>query len=58
MAGGIHGAGDMVAIVAQPIAKMIDAMASTNIQGCSGCEKRREALNKMFPIGDKKENLK
>ena len=24
--------------------------AGTNIQGCGGCKKRREALNKAFPL--------
>lgn len=43
------GLGDAVAVVAQPIARAIDAVAGTNLQGCGGCAKRREALNKVLP---------
>lgn len=38
-------AGDLVAMAAQPIARMIDAVAHTNVAGCGGCKKRREKLN-------------
>lgn len=41
------GLGDMVAKVAQPIAKAIDAVAGTNIHECSRCKQRQEALNKL-----------
>lgn len=47
----MRGAGDVVAAVAQPIARMIDAVAGTNVQGCGGCKKRQEALNKAMPFG-------
>lgn len=43
------GLGDLVAKVAQPIAKAIDAVAGTNVQGCGGCKKRQEALNRFLP---------
>jgi len=43
------GLGDAVALVAQPIARAIDSVAGTNIQGCSGCQQRKEALNKLVP---------
>jgi len=46
----IRGLGDVVAVVAQPIAKVIDKVAGTKIQGCSSCENRRKALNKLLPI--------
>ena len=39
------GLGDAVALVAQPIAKAIDAVAGTNLKECGGCAKRRAALN-------------
>jgi len=39
------GLGDLVHAVAQPIAKAIDNIAGTNIQGCGGCAKRRAMLN-------------
>lgn len=43
------GLGDLVATVAQPIARAIDAVAGTNIKGCGGCKKRQEALNRLVP---------
>jgi hypothetical protein len=46
----ITGIGDVVHKIAQPIAKSIDMVAGTKIQQCGGCKKRREALNKAFPI--------
>lgn len=46
----ITGLGDAVAVVAQPIARTIDAFAHTKIQSCLSCEQRREALNKAFPF--------
>ncbi len=49
------GLGDLVAKVAQPIAKGIDSIAGTDIQNCGGCKKRQEALNNLIPdIGLKK----
>jgi len=47
---GVQGLGDLVHKIANPIAKAIDAVAGTNIQGCGGCAKRREQLNKIAPI--------
>jgi hypothetical protein len=44
-----EGLGDRVERIAQPIAKMIDKVAGTNIQGCGACQKRKEYLNKHFP---------
>jgi hypothetical protein len=43
-------AGDAIALVAQPIARGIDAMAHrvglrSNVSGCSGCKARRAKLN-------------
>ena len=43
-------AGDAMALVAQPIARVFDAGARrvglrTNVSGCSGCKKRREKMN-------------
>jgi hypothetical protein len=43
------GLGDLVASVAQPVAKAIDAVAGTNVAGCGGCKARQEALNRMVP---------
>jgi len=46
----ITGIGDVMHGIAQPIAKSIDMVAGTKIQQCGGCKKRREALNKAFPL--------
>jgi len=46
----IKGAGDLVALVAQPVAKVIDAVAKTNVSGCIACQKRREAMNNALPF--------
>lgn len=43
------GLGDRVERIAQPIARVIDKVAGTNIQGCKACQKRKEYLNKKFP---------
>ena len=39
--------GDYVSMIAQPIARAIDAVAGTNVAGCGGCEKRRQKLNRL-----------
>jgi hypothetical protein len=39
--------GDIVAQVAQPIARALDAVLGTKVQSCKACEKRRKALNKI-----------
>jgi len=41
------GLGDLVAAVAQPVARLIDAVAGTNLKGCGGCAKRRQKLNQV-----------
>ena len=43
------GLGDVVASVAQPIARVIDAVVGTHLQGCGGCKKRQESLNQAVP---------
>jgi hypothetical protein len=43
------GLGDRVEKIAQPIARVIDRVAGTNIQECGSCKKRKEWLNKHFP---------
>jgi hypothetical protein len=45
----VAGLGDIVHKVAQPIARAIDKVAGTNIQGCGACQKRKEYLNEKFP---------
>lgn len=46
----IRGLGDVVALVAQPVAKVIDRVAGTSIQSCQGCAARRQALNNAVPF--------
>lgn len=46
----IQGLGDVVHTVANPIAKAVDRVAGTKLQHCGGCQRRREALNKLVPI--------
>jgi hypothetical protein len=43
------GIGDRVERIAQPIARAIDRVAGTNIQGCGACQKRKKYLNEKFP---------
>lgn len=43
------GLGDVVAAVAQPIARGIDAVAGTKLAGCGSCAKRKERLNAAMP---------
>jgi len=42
-----RGLGDLVAAVAQPIARVIDAAAGTKLAECGGCKQRRAALNRI-----------
>jgi hypothetical protein len=46
----LRGAGDLVALVAEPVAKAIDAIAKTHLSGCTGCQSRRQALNEKIPF--------
>ena len=39
--------GEVVAKIAQPIAKAIDRVAGTNLQDCKACKKRRKKLNEV-----------
>jgi len=45
-----RGLGDVVHAVAQPVAKVIDAVVGTRIQGCAGCGRRRAKWNRKFPL--------
>ena len=46
----ITGLGDVVAIVAEPIARAFFAAAGKKYTGCTGCDQRRETLNRAFPL--------
>ena len=41
----LPGLGDIVAAVAQPIARAFDRLAGTDLTNCQGCARRKEALN-------------
>jgi hypothetical protein len=42
-----RGLGDLVATVANPIARASDALFGTHLVGCGSCAKRRAALNRI-----------
>ena len=43
------GLGDAVAAVAQPIARVVDAVAGTTLVSCAACAARKAALNSAVP---------
>ena len=45
-----RGLGDVVHAVAEPLARVIDAVAGTHIQGCEGCGRRRDDWNRKYPL--------
>lgn len=45
----MRGLGDLVAKVAKPIARAIDAVAGTDMANCGGCAERQKKLNQAFP---------
>lgn len=47
---GPRGLGDVVARLAQPIARGVDALAGTKLANCGGCARRQAALNDAFPF--------
>lgn len=44
-----RGLGDAVALVAEPIARLSDAVLGTKLVGCGGCAQRRAKLNALVP---------
>ena len=46
----IRGLGDVVAIVAKPIAKVSDAVTGSNLKDCGECKQRQKKLNELFPL--------
>ena len=46
----LEGVGDVVAAVAQPVARAIDGAFGTDLANCSGCKDRRAWLNKKMPF--------
>ncbi len=43
------GLGDVVARLANPIARIIDSALGTDLVNCGGCAHRKDALNNMVP---------
>lgn len=46
----LRGLGDVVYLVAHPIAVAVDKVAGTKLQTCGGCAKRREKWNQKVPL--------
>lgn len=46
----ITGAGDLVAIVARPVARLIDKAIGTDLVNCGACQGRKEWLNAKMPF--------
>jgi len=47
----IRGAGDLLAMVLQPGARLVDSMFGTALADCDQCKARRQELNELFPLG-------
>ena len=48
----ISGLGDAIALIARPIAGIIDRVAGTNLRNCGGCQRRRENLNRLVSFSN------
>ena len=46
----MRGVGDLVAQLAQPIARTIDRVVGTNLQNCNKCKQRQARLNAAVPF--------
>jgi len=46
----VQGVGDIVAAVAEPVARVIDGALGTDLANCPGCKARRDWLNKKMPL--------
>lgn len=46
----IRGIGDVIAAVAQPTARLLDAVFKTDFKNCKRCPKTQEKLNKAVPF--------
>jgi len=45
-----RGLGDVVEVVAKPVARLIDRVAGSDLEHCSGCAARRDRLNRRFSL--------
>lgn len=46
----ITGLGDLVAMIAKPIARAIDSVAGTDLKNCKTCDKNQAKLNAAIPF--------
>jgi hypothetical protein len=46
----LRGLGDAFALVAQPTARIIDAIAGTNLKNCGACKSRQADWNQKVPF--------
>jgi hypothetical protein len=46
----IRGAGDVVAAVAQPVARMVDRVTGGDLEHCESCKQRRTEWNERLPF--------
>jgi hypothetical protein len=46
----LRGLGDVVHVILNPIAKVLDSTVGTNLQGCGGCAQRQANLNNLVPL--------
>lgn len=45
-----RGLGDLVASIARPIARAVDAVLGTDLENCGSCAQRQEDWNVKFPL--------
>jgi len=48
----VLGLGDLVEVIAKPLAHAIDAVVNSNLRNCGGCKARRDKLNELVPFED------
>jgi hypothetical protein len=48
----LKGLGDVVEMIAKPIAREIDKTIGTDLSNCNLCQKRRDRLNQLVPFED------
>jgi hypothetical protein len=47
----MSGLGDAVALIAKPIARVIDRVGGTQLENCKPCARRQAKLNALMPFG-------
>ena len=46
----LRGLGDLVAVIAQPVARALDRLLKTKLKDCGGCKERQDELNEKVPF--------